>query len=48
MTKKPATVEEYIKSAPKEAQEKLQTIRAILKEVSPNAEQKNKMGITCV
>src|SRR5688572_2935331 len=34
---KPTTVDEYIKAAPKEAQEKLREIRAVLKKVVPGA-----------
>ena len=34
---KPTTVDEYIKAAPKEAQEKLREIREVLKKVAPNA-----------
>lgn len=39
LRKKPTTVAEYIEAAPKEAQEKLQEIRAILKKVAPNAKE---------
>jgi uncharacterized protein YdhG (YjbR/CyaY superfamily) len=38
--KKPQTVDEYIQSAPEEVQEKLQTIRKIVKELVPEAEEK--------
>jgi len=41
---KPTTVDEYIDTAPKEAQEKLREIRAILKEVAPNATETPKWG----
>src|SRR5688572_32677243 len=41
---KPATVDEYIKAAPKEAQEKLREIRQILKKVAPNATEALKWG----
>ena len=41
---KPTTVEEYIKAAPKEAQEKLREIRDILKKVAPNATEALKWG----
>jgi uncharacterized protein YdhG (YjbR/CyaY superfamily) len=41
---KPKTVDEYIDAAPKEAQEKLRELRAILKEVAPDAEEKLKWG----
>lgn len=41
---KPTTVDEYIDAAPKQAQEKLREIRAILKEVAPNATQTLKWG----
>ena len=41
---KPATVDEYIKAAPKEAQEKLREIRDILKKVAPNATEALKWG----
>ena len=45
MTKaKPTTVEEYIRSAPKEAQAKLREIRAVLKKVAPRAKEKLKWG----
>ena len=45
MTKiKPSTINEYIDSAPKEAQEKLNEIRAILKKVAPNATETIKWG----
>jgi uncharacterized protein YdhG (YjbR/CyaY superfamily) len=41
---KPSTTNEYIDSAPKEAQEKLNEIRAILKKVAPNATETLKWG----
>lgn len=41
---KPATVTEYIKAAPKEAQEKLKEMRAILKEAAPKATEAIKWG----
>jgi uncharacterized protein YdhG (YjbR/CyaY superfamily) len=41
---KPKTVDEYIDAAPKEAQEKLRELRAILKETVPDAEEKLKWG----
>ena len=41
---KPTTVGEYIKTAPKEAQEKLREIRAILKKVAPKAREGLKWG----
>lgn len=41
---KPTTVNEYIDAAPKEVQEKLREIRAILKEVAPNATETLKWG----
>ena len=41
---KPKTVNEYIKAAPKEAQEKLKEIRAILQKVAPNATETLKWG----
>jgi uncharacterized protein YdhG (YjbR/CyaY superfamily) len=45
MTKsKPSTVVEYIDSAPKEAQEKLNEIRAILKKAAPHASETLKWG----
>jgi uncharacterized protein YdhG (YjbR/CyaY superfamily) len=45
MTKiKPTTVEEYINAAPTAAQEKLQEIRSILKEVAPHATEMLKWG----
>jgi len=45
MTKiKTTTVDEYIDAAPKEAQEKLHELRALLKEVAPNAKEAIKWG----
>ena len=41
---KPTTVDEYIEAAPKEAQEKLRDIRAVLKKVAPKAMEKLKWG----
>jgi uncharacterized protein YdhG (YjbR/CyaY superfamily) len=41
---KPTTVDEYIKAAPKEAQEKLHEIRAILQKVAPKATENLKWG----
>lgn len=41
---KPKTVEEYIEAAPKEAREKLQELRAILKKVAPDATETLKWG----
>lgn len=41
---KPTTVTEYISAAPKGAQVKLREIRAILKEVAPNAKEMLKWG----
>lgn len=41
---KPTTVDEYIAAAPPAAQEKLQEIRAILKEVAPKATEAIKWG----
>src|SRR5262249_14942968 len=41
---KPTTVTEYIDAAPKEAQKKLREIRAILKNVAPNATETLKWG----
>jgi uncharacterized protein YdhG (YjbR/CyaY superfamily) len=41
---KPTTVDEYIDAAPKEAQDKLRELRAILKEVVPGAVEKLKWG----
>jgi hypothetical protein len=41
---KPKTVDEYIKAAPEAAQEKLREIRAILREVAPNATETLKWG----
>ena len=43
-TTKPTTVTEYINAAPKEAQKKLNEIRAILKKVAPNATEALKWG----
>lgn len=42
--KKPTTVDEYIDAAPQEAQEKLRKLRAILKEVAPDATETLKWG----
>ena len=39
---KPATIDEYINSAPEAAREKLLEIRSILKEVAPNAREEIK------
>ena len=45
MTKlKPSTINEYIDSAPTEAREKLNEIRAILKKAAPNATETIKWG----
>ena len=45
MTKiKPKTVDEYIRSAPTEAQEKLRELRALLKSVAPAATEELKWG----
>ncbi len=45
MTKiKATTVDEYINAAPKEAQEKLQELRSILKKVAPKAIETVKWG----
>ena len=41
---KPITVDDYIKAAPKEAQEKLHEIRAVLKKVAPGAKETLKWG----
>jgi uncharacterized protein YdhG (YjbR/CyaY superfamily) len=41
---KPGTVEEYIKSAPEYAQEKLNEIRSLLKSVAPKATEELKWG----
>jgi uncharacterized protein YdhG (YjbR/CyaY superfamily) len=41
---KPKTVDEYIEAAPREAQEKLREIRAILKKVAPDAKEAVKWG----
>ena len=43
-TAKPTTVDEYIAAAPEEAQPKLREIRAILKEVAPDAQESLKWG----
>jgi uncharacterized protein YdhG (YjbR/CyaY superfamily) len=42
--KKPTTVTEYINAAPREAQQKLKEIRAILKKVAPGATETLKWG----
>lgn len=41
---KPTTVDQYIKAAPREAQDKLREIRAILKKVALNAAEAIKWG----
>jgi uncharacterized protein YdhG (YjbR/CyaY superfamily) len=41
---KPTSVDEYIEAAPKEAQEKLREIRAVLKKVVPSAKETLKWG----
>lgn len=41
---KPTTVEEYFDALPPEAREKLEELRAILKEVAPNATEALKWG----
>jgi len=41
---KASTVPEYIKAAPKEAKEKLQEIRSILKDIAPKAKEGIKWG----
>lgn len=43
--KKATNVDEYISTAPKEAQEKLRQIRALIKEVAPDATEKISYGI---
>lgn len=42
---KPTTVEEYIKAAPEEAQDKLRQLRSILKKVAPKATEAIKWGV---
>ena len=42
---KPTTVTEYIAAAPREAQPKLREIRALLKNVAPNAAETLKWGV---
>lgn len=44
MPNKPKTVDDYINASSKEAQGTLRQLRAILKEVAPNAEEKIKWG----
>lgn len=41
---KPTTIDEYIAAAPIQAQEKLHELRALLKEVAPNAKEAIKWG----
>lgn len=41
---KPTTIDEYIAAAPVQAQEKLHELRAILREVAPNAKEAIKWG----
>jgi uncharacterized protein YdhG (YjbR/CyaY superfamily) len=43
-TNKPTTISEYIDAAPKEAQDKLREIHAILKNVAPDATEALKWG----
>jgi uncharacterized protein YdhG (YjbR/CyaY superfamily) len=43
--RKAADVDAYIESAPKEVQEKLRRIRAAIKEVAPNAEERISYGM---
>ncbi|HYF10319.1 MAG TPA: DUF1801 domain-containing protein [Candidatus Paceibacterota bacterium] len=43
--KKPATVSEYISTAPKERQKKLREMRAILKKVVPKVTEEIKWGV---
>ena len=42
--RKPTTVDDYIEAAPREAQEKLREIRAVLKKVVPGAKETLKWG----
>lgn len=42
---RPTTVDEYIKAAPQQAQEKLREIRATLKKVAPGAREALKWGL---
>jgi uncharacterized protein YdhG (YjbR/CyaY superfamily) len=44
MTDKPKTVEEYISSKPKEAQERLEELRRYLKLADPDADEELKWG----
>ena len=44
MSIKPKTVDEYIATAPEQAQEKLHELRTLLKEVAPNATEAIKWG----
>ncbi len=44
MSEKPTTVDEYIEGFPDHAQEKLRELRAVLKEVAPNATETLKWG----
>ena len=41
---KPTTIDEYIAAAPEQAQEKLHELRALLREVAPNATEAIKWG----
>lgn len=41
---KPTTIDEYIEGAPVEAREKLRELRALLKEIAPNATEAIKWG----
>jgi uncharacterized protein YdhG (YjbR/CyaY superfamily) len=41
---KPSTVDEYIQAAPDQAQDKLREMRAILKQVAPEAKERLKWG----
>lgn len=44
MSSKPTTIDEYIATAPEQAREKLHELRALLREVAPNATEAIKWG----
>lgn len=45
ISKKPKTIAEYIKAAPKESQKKLREMRAIVSKVAPDAKEEIKWGM---
>jgi len=47
ITRRPRTVDEYISSAPKEAQDKLREVRAAISEVAPKGKELISYGMPC-